>query len=83
MSRKYTDIEFQVLRSQSTEYWTKQKVNQNKEYNDKIKELLNMNDPITKKNYMSYGDCSEVGLCEILLDQTIRKNGGIGLNCFR
>ena len=49
---------------------------------DKIEELLDMSDPITKSNYMRWdkGDCSEVGLCEILLDQLIRKhkedNGG-------
>ena len=43
---------------------------------DKIEELLDMSDPITKSNYMRWdkGDCSEVGLCEILLDQLIRKH---------
>jgi hypothetical protein len=35
-----------------------------------------MGDTITKQNYMGWdkGDCSEVGLCEILLDQLIRKH---------
>ena len=43
---------------------------------DKIEELLDMDDPITKQNYLGWdkGDCSEVGLCEILLDQLIRKH---------
>jgi|TARA_R110000744_G_scaffold91689_1_gene177840 hypothetical protein len=43
---------------------------------DKIEELLDMSDTITKSNYMIWdkGDCSEVGLCEILLDQLIRKH---------
>tara|TARA_R110000824_G_scaffold320133_1_gene507089 strand:- start:289 stop:483 length:195 start_codon:yes stop_codon:yes gene_type:complete len=43
---------------------------------DKIEELLNMDDPITKLNWMGWdkGDCSEVGLCEILLDQLIREH---------
>ena len=43
---------------------------------DKIEELLDMDDPITKQNYWGWdkGDCSEVGLCEILLDQLIRKH---------
>ena len=43
---------------------------------DKIEELLDMGDTITKQNYMGWdkGDCSEVGLCEILLDQLIRKH---------
>ena len=43
---------------------------------DKIEELLDMSDPMTKSHYMSWdkGDCSEVGLCEILLDQLIRKH---------
>ena len=41
---------------------------------DQIESLLNMEDPITKLHYMSWdkGDCSEVGLCEILLAQLIR-----------
>jgi len=35
-----------------------------------------MNDPTTKVKYMRWdkGDCSEVGLCEILLDQLIREH---------
>jgi len=43
---------------------------------DRIEELLDMDDPITKQNYLGWdkGDCSEVGLCEILLDQLIRKH---------
>jgi L-lactate utilization protein LutB len=43
---------------------------------DQIESLLNMNDPITKRNYNSWdkGDCSEVGLCEILLSQLIREH---------
>lgn len=43
---------------------------------DKIENLLDMNNPITKSNYMRWdkGDCSEIGLCEILLDQLIRKH---------
>lgn len=43
---------------------------------DKIRSLLNMNDPTTKVKYMRWdkGDCSEVGLCEILLDQLIREH---------
>tara|TARA_R110000751_G_scaffold113441_1_gene212579 strand:+ start:498 stop:743 length:246 start_codon:yes stop_codon:yes gene_type:complete len=43
---------------------------------DKIEELLDMSDPMTKSHYMTWdkGDCSEVGLCEILLDQLIRKH---------
>jgi len=42
----------------------------------KIEKLLDMDDTITKSNYMIWdsGDCSEVGLCEILLDQLIRKH---------
>jgi hypothetical protein len=41
-----------------------------------IESMLDMDDPITKKNYMSWdkGDCSEVGLCEILLSQLIRQH---------
>jgi hypothetical protein len=41
---------------------------------EQIESLLNMEDPITKLHYMSWdkGDCSEVGLCEILLAQLIR-----------
>jgi hypothetical protein len=43
---------------------------------NKIEELLNMDDPITKEKYLRWdkGDCSEVGLCEILLDQLIRNH---------
>jgi hypothetical protein len=43
---------------------------------DQIESLLNMEDPITKQNWMSWdkGDCSEVGLCEILLSQLIREH---------
>jgi hypothetical protein len=43
---------------------------------DQIESLLNMEDPITKRNYMSWdkGDCSVVGLCEILLAQLIREH---------
>jgi hypothetical protein len=43
---------------------------------EQIESLLNMEDPITKRNYMSWdkGDCSEVGLCEILLSQLIREH---------
>jgi len=43
---------------------------------DKIEELLDMEDPTTSLNYMRWdmGDCSEVGICEILLDQIIRKH---------
>ena len=45
------------------------------EYKD-IEKLLNMKDPITKSNYMTWdkGDCSVVGLGEILLDQLIREH---------
>ena len=41
-----------------------------------IIELLNMEDPITKQHWMSWdkGDCSEIGLCEILLAQLIREH---------
>ena len=43
---------------------------------DTRESLLNMEDPITKLNYMRWdkGDCSEVGLCEILLSQLIREH---------
>jgi hypothetical protein len=43
---------------------------------DKIEELLDFNDQQTKINYMSWdkGDCSVVGLCEILLSQELRKH---------
>lgn len=43
---------------------------------DAIESLLNMDDPITKQNWMSWDkkDCSEVGLCEILLSQLIREH---------
>ena len=43
---------------------------------EQIESLLNMEDPVTKLHYMSWdkGDCSEVGLCEILLSQFIREH---------
>ena len=43
---------------------------------DIIESMLNMEDPITKQHWMSWdkGDCSEIGLCEILLAQLIREN---------
>ena len=43
---------------------------------EKIESMLDMNDPITKQHYMFWdkGDCSEVGLCEILLSQLIREH---------
>jgi len=43
---------------------------------EQIESLLDMEDPITKRNWMSWdkGDCSEVGLCEILLAQLIREH---------
>ena len=43
---------------------------------EKIESLLNMDDPITKRSYMRWdkGDCSEIGLCEILLSQLIREH---------
>jgi L-lactate utilization protein LutB len=43
---------------------------------EQIESLLNMEDPATKSHYMSWdkGDCSEVGLCEILLSQLIREH---------
>lgn len=43
---------------------------------EQIESLLNMEDPVTKLQYMSWdkGDCSEVGLCEILLAQFIREH---------
>lgn len=43
---------------------------------NRIESMLDMDDPITKRNYMSWdkGDCSEVGLCEILLSQLIRQH---------
>ena len=45
-------------------------------YRDKIESMLNMDDPVTKQHYMRWdkGDCSEVGLCEILLCQLIRNH---------
>ena len=41
---------------------------------EQLESLLNMEDTITKVNYMRWdkGDCSEIGLCEILLSQLIR-----------
>ncbi len=43
---------------------------------DKIEELLDMSDPITKSHYMIWdtADGSAVGLCEILLEQLIRNH---------
>jgi hypothetical protein len=43
---------------------------------DIIESMLNMEDPITKQHWMSWdkGDCSEIGLCEILLAQLIREH---------
>jgi hypothetical protein len=41
-----------------------------------IEALLNLEDPITQQHWMAWdkGDCSEVGLCEILLAQLIREH---------
>lgn len=43
---------------------------------EQLESLLNMEDSITKQNYTSWdkGDCSEIGLCEILLSQLIREH---------
>ncbi len=43
---------------------------------NQIESLLNMEDPITKSHYMRWdkGDCSEIGLCEILISQLIREH---------
>ena len=43
---------------------------------DKIESMLNMDDSVTKQHYMRWdkGDCSAVGLCEILLSQLIREH---------
>jgi hypothetical protein len=43
---------------------------------DIIESMLNMEDLITKQHWMSWdkGDCSEIGLCEILLAQLIREH---------
>jgi hypothetical protein len=43
---------------------------------DKIEELLNLEDPEIKSLYNSWdkGDCSDVGLCEILLYQLIKEH---------
>ena len=43
---------------------------------EQIESLLNMEDPTTKQHYMRWdkGDCSEIGLCEILLAQLIREH---------
>jgi hypothetical protein len=43
---------------------------------DIIESMLNMEDSITKQHWMSWdkGDCSEIGLCEILLAQLIREH---------
>lgn len=42
---------------------------------DKIEELLNMENPTTKQNWMAWdkGDCNKVGLVRILLIQTIEE----------
>ena len=47
-----------------------------KDRRSQIELLLNMDDTITKVNYHRWdkGDCSEVGLCEILLNQIIREH---------
>ena len=43
---------------------------------EQLESLLNMEDTITKVNYMRWdkGDCSEIGLCEIVLAQLIRSH---------
>jgi hypothetical protein len=43
---------------------------------EKIESLLNFDDPITMDHYRVWdkGDCSEIGLCEILLAQMIREH---------
>jgi hypothetical protein len=43
---------------------------------DKLTALLDLNDPATKQSYDRWdkGDCSDVGLCEILLRQLINKH---------
>ena len=43
---------------------------------NQIESLPNMEDPITKSHYMRWdkGDCSEIGLCEILISQLIREH---------
>jgi len=43
---------------------------------EQLELLLNMEDPITRVNYMRWdkGDCSKIGLCEILLAQLIREH---------
>lgn len=43
---------------------------------ERIESLLNMSDQITHRSYMGWdkGDCSEIGLCEILLSQLIREH---------
>jgi hypothetical protein len=43
---------------------------------DIIESMLNMEDPITKQHWVGWdkGDCSEIGLCEILLAQLIREH---------
>ena len=42
---------------------------------DKIEELLNMENPTTRLNWMCWdkGDCSKVGIVRILLIQTIEE----------
>ena len=41
-----------------------------------IESLLNFKDPETRRLHMSWdkGDCSEIGLCEILLYQLIKEH---------
>ena len=43
---------------------------------EQLEALLNLEDPITKQHWMAWdkGDCSDVGLCEILLAQLIREH---------
>lgn len=43
---------------------------------DKIGNLINLNDPEIDLLYRSWdkGDCSEIGLCEILLYQLIKEH---------
>ena len=43
---------------------------------EKIEELLDMKDSQTVRDYAAWdkGECSEVGLCEILLAQLLRKH---------
>ena len=43
---------------------------------NELEKLLDLDDPITKQkyNYWDKVDCSDVGLCEILLEQLVRKH---------